>query len=258
MSRADGISAAPATFRMARIARGFAAAFCAALPFLTLTSQPRPARGVIDGVVTDTNLVPLPGAIASVMGTEVKVVIGANGRFRISALPAGEYILAVRHVGYSPLLSLVTLTGGDTLRPSYSLERLVTLDPAVITAKPPVAVRLQEFEDRRRLGFGHFMSQDEIDAKGRSFAADLIRSFSSVVSVHSDRAGQFAMSVRAGCAFQIFLDGMPQPTPTNLDILPRPIDLGGIEIYSGPATIPPQYKSLNGAAKCGVILIWTR
>ena len=260
MSRAFDMMA---RFRTLQVRRGFATVFLACVPYLTLGSQPRPTRGVIDGVVTDTNLVPLGGAMASVVGTEVKVVVGANGRFRISGLPAGEYILAVRHVGYSPLLSLVTLTDGDTLRPSYSLDRLVTvLDPAVVTAKS-VTVRLQEFEGRRRVGVGHFMTQDEIDAKARSFTADLIRSFTSVVRVYSQGIGsQYAMNLRSGvaspCAYQIILDGIPLPTPTSLDDLPRPTDLGGIEIYSGPATVPLQYKSLSGGSKCGVILIWTR
>jgi hypothetical protein len=248
-----------------RIACGFTIAIVVCVASSALGGQPRAPRGVIDGVVTDTNLVPLVGATASVMGTEVKVVVGTNGRFRINGLPAGEYVIAVRQVGYSPVVSLLTVIDRDTLRPSYSLERLVTtLDAAVVTAKP-VAVRLQEFEDRRRLGFGHFMGQDEIDAKGRSFTADLIRSFTSVVrviSASSSRPGQFAMNLRGGaasaCAYEIFVDGMPQPVPTNLDDLPRPRDLGGIEIYSGPATIPPQYKSFSGGAKCGVILIWTR
>lgn len=48
------------------------------------------ASGTIDGVVTDTNLASLSGANASILGTGIQVVTGANGRFRIVDLPAGS------------------------------------------------------------------------------------------------------------------------------------------------------------------------
>ena len=36
----------------------------------------------------------------------------------------------------------------------------------------------------------------------------------------------------------------------------RRAEIAGVEIYSGPATIPLEYK--RQGTKCGVILIWTR
>jgi hypothetical protein len=46
------------------------------------------------------------------------------------------------------------------------------------------------------------------------------------------------------------------PIPTDLNTIPRPSDLAGIEIYSGPATVPAQY--LGQRTTCGVILFWTK
>jgi hypothetical protein len=46
------------------------------------------------------------------------------------------------------------------------------------------------------------------------------------------------------------------PPKTDLATLPPPRDLAGIEIYSGAATIPLQYKF--GTTFCGVILLWTK
>ena len=67
---------------------------------------------------------------------------------------------------------------------------------------------------------------------------------------------QVAISTRDGCRFNIYVDGMPMERGTNLMNLPSPKDFAGIEIYSGPATIPVQYKPMVG--NCGVILFWTK
>jgi hypothetical protein len=55
----------------------------------------------------------------------------------------------------------------------------------------------------------------------------------------------------------VFLDGVRRPpSGAGIDDVALPKDLAGIEIYSGAATIPLQYKT--SGATCGVILLWTR
>ena len=66
-----------------------------------LTAQREPASGAIDGIVTDTTLAPLADASASILASNIKVTTGANGRFVINGLPAGEYVVLVRRVGYA-------------------------------------------------------------------------------------------------------------------------------------------------------------
>lgn len=226
-------------------------------------SAARSGRGVIDGVVTDTNLAPLANATVQVLGSEVSVTTGANGRFRITGLPEGDHLVAARRVGYAQFVSLLTVAAHDTLRPSFSLERFAELGPVVVKAKP-VAVRLAEFEARKSLGFGHFLDQAQIDSLRKSFAADLLRTLTQAIQVRSNaRGGQFAVSLRGGrlggtCIYEVFLDGLHQPTPFDLDDLPRPVDIAGIEVYQGPATVPQQYWVGYGNEMCGVILIWTR
>jgi TonB-dependent Receptor Plug Domain/Carboxypeptidase regulatory-like domain len=229
-----------------------------ALGATTSSAQPHAALGVIDGIVTDTNLVTLSGATVSILGSALSVSTGDNGRFRIVGLHAGNFILTVHRIGYVPVAVATTVVNGDTLRPSFALQRIVSaLDTMIVTAKS-LATRMSEFEDRRKLGFAHFITADEIEKRNATFLADVIRTVLSV-DISEKKAGkQYAYNMRGmgGCAFQIYLDGMPMPTPTNLLQLPPPRDLAGIEIYSGPATIPLQYKS--GNANCGVMLLWTK
>lgn len=233
----------------------------ATIAFLTLMPgllSGQASRGVIDGVVTDTNLVALGSATVSILGADVNVSTGANGRFRITGLRSGNYILAVHRIGYVPIAVAMPIAGVDTLRPSFELRRVVTaLDTMIVTARSTVA-RLEEFEQRRSRGEGHFITASDIEKRGSVYVADVIRIVPSV-GIAEKRAGlQIAYNMRSmgGCPFQLFLDGIPMPSMTNLANLPPPRDLAGIEIYSGAATIPLQYKF--GDAFCGVILFWTK
>jgi hypothetical protein len=222
-------------------------------------AQSRPASGAIDGVVTDASLMALPDATASILGSSIRVVTGANGRFRILGIPAGQYILVVHRLGYAPSSMALQVAGGDTLRMSFTLERIATALDTVVVAAKRYSMRVAEFEERRKLGFGQFMTQAEIEKRNSVFTSELMRPFMSVVVVETDRGfGHKAVSYRGGCEFQVYLDGIALPPPVNLDNLPTPKDLAGIEVYSGPASTPLQYKTTGGGGFCGVILVWTR
>jgi hypothetical protein len=70
-----------------------------------------------------------------------------------------------------------------------------------------------------------------------------------------------AVSRRAGtitkCPFQVLLDGIPMPAAFDLDLLPPPSTLAGIEVYVGAASIPVNLGT-SGGRWCGVIAVWTR
>ena len=225
-------------------------------------AQPRPAPGAIDGVVTDTNLVSLAGATVSVLGSEIQVVTGANGRFRILTIPAGQYIVVARRVGHEPVSSMVRVSAADTLRLSFALERIAgTLDTVVVAANCQSA-RFADFDARSKLGLGQFMNQAEIEKRAKVFVTELIRTFQSVrVVAPGGGTRYFAASAREPigrppCLLAMLVDGLPYEG--DLDNLPSPREIGGIEVYAGPATIPLQYKRTAPGNKCGLIMFWTR
>lgn len=224
------------------------------------------ALGTIDGIVSDTNLVPLQAAFISVLGTTIRIGTGPNGRFRITKVPAGEYLLIVKRVGYRPTSAVINVPAADTLRLAYMLEKVVEeLKPVVVTEKSP-SKRMAEFEERRRFGLGQFMNADEIAARNSVYTTEVLRNFTTI-NVSPDHSGAitqyYAISKREGgnpqlgaCPMQVYLDQVPLPSPFNLDLLPAPKELGGIEVYSGPSTMPPQFNGYDRG--CGVILIWTK
>jgi hypothetical protein len=220
-------------------------------------AQPRTAPGTIDGIVTDSNLVSLGDATASILGSSLQVVTGSNGRFPILAVPAGHYILVVRRLGFAPTSAALQVVEGDTLRLTFALNRSVTALDTVVVATKRYSMKMAEFEDRRKAGFGHFVTQAEIEKRNAIFLADLLRTVLSV-AITGEPGRHHAVNIRSGCEFQLVLDGVALPKGTSLDDLPIPKETAGIEIYSGPATIPLQYKNTHGGGFCGVILVWTR
>ena len=214
------------------------------------------SQSVIDGFVSDTNLVALGEATVTVLGSRLHVTTSENGRFRINAVPAGKYILTLHRVGYVPVASAVQIGDGDTLRLSFAMNRIVTpLDTVVVTAKR-VLDRMSGFEERRKFGFGRFVTAEDIERRSAIYVSDILRAMPDITVIETLR-GETAYNTRTShCQFQFVLDEVLLPTPTDLHLLPSVHDVAGIEVYYGPATIPLQYKSANSG--CGVILIWTK
>jgi hypothetical protein len=223
-----------------------------------LEAQPPRSRGVIDGMVSDTNLVALGDAGIAVLGSGLHVTTGENGRFRVVAIPSGQYILTVHRVGYVPVAAAIQVGDADTLRLSFAMRRIATeLDTVVVSAKALVA-RMDDFEERRKLGFGTFITAEQIEQRRSVVLGEVLRGIPSLNVVDSG-PNEYAFSTRTGnntCPMQVVIDNVLLPTPTNLRSLLPPADIMGIEVYSGAATIPLQFKTANSG--CGMILIWTK
>ena len=231
------------------------------------SGPPAKTSGVIDGIVSDTNLTPLNAAFVSILGTTLKIGTGSNGRFRITNVPTGQYLVIVKRVGYRPTSGVIDVPVSDTVRLAYMLEPIVTTLGTVVVTEKPFSIRMQEFLARKKLGIGQFMTQEQIEARNSVYPTELFRTFTSV-NVTPERGqgpitAYYAMSQREGanpqqgaCPMQVYLDQIPMPTPFNLDLLPPPKDIAGIEVYSGPSTVPPQFAGYGRS--CGVILVWTR
>jgi len=256
----------PASLGIA-LAHGVAAQRPGGLPAEPARGVPSHVLGTIDGIVSDTGLAPLQGAFVTVFGSNLRVGTGPNGRFRITKIPAGQYLLMVKRFGYRPTSAVIQVPEIDTLRLSYTLEPVApeALQPVIVTEKSP-SMKMAQFEARRKLGVGEFMTADEIKQRNSVFSTELFRKFKAV-SVTPDHSGPitqyYAISAREGgnpqmgaCPMQVYLDQVPLPSPFNLDLLPPPRDIGGIEVYAGSSTIPLQFSGFDRG--CGVILVWTK
>jgi hypothetical protein len=199
----------------------------------TVHAQARLAKGVLDGAVTDTSLVPIAGATAWIVGSRVEATTDSSGRFRIVDLPPNQYVVLIRQIGYAPLSSTLRIAEGDTVRAAFALHRaLPVLDTVVATANRAPS-RLQEFEDRRRLGQGKYLTQAEIERMNLVGTVDLLRTFSAYNRGTNPRGAGLE-----SCPYQYFLDGVPLQIRSLQADLPPPGQLAGIELYVNSATVP--------------------
>lgn len=269
--------------RRHRLVRGVAAlALLAALPALAGAQWADPARanrpgaqaprvnGVIDGVVSDTALRAVAFAEVAILRTDIKLQTNSLGRFRFYDVPPGQYLLIVRRIGFRPVSSIIQVNARDTLRLSFTLEPAIRALDSVIVLESTATPKMLAFEARRRQGIGFFLTEQEIQKRNLPVAADYLRLAPSISLAPSPNASGIsdlvAISKREGgsifgdgagaCAMQIVVDGVPMPPRFPLELLPTPREIAGIEVYDGPATVPPQFNGLD--RRCGMVLIWTK
>jgi hypothetical protein len=234
--------------------------------------------GVIDGIVTDTGLAPIPSVEVVVVSRGIAVRTGPNGRFRLVDLPQGSCIVIVRRIGFFPASMILHLSSADTLRVSFAL-RPATVDIGVVTVlgERGQSLRLLEFEYRRRYGVGRYMTKRDIERRGGVQTADLLRLLGMPPRLVPGDDGEKKWYVGAPpgvrgisrlsadgsgtarfvhCEGRVFLNGVALPAPVAAEDLPKPGELAGIEVYRGvPPPIPLDY---GGLSACGdVIMLWT-
>jgi iron complex outermembrane receptor protein len=95
-------------------------------PFL-LAAQ---STGSITGRVVDTQGGSLQGATVSLAGTPRGAIVRSDGSYRLTA-PAGRYEIRARLLGYTPRSDSLTVTAGQEVIKTFTLERAATSIEAV-------------------------------------------------------------------------------------------------------------------------------
>ena len=122
--------------------RGFALRCIAAtIALLTLAVSPAAAQqvpqgtAVITGRITDARSSQgVPSATVQVEGTRLAAVTGEDGRFRITNVPAGNFSVRARRIGYASAVRQVSVTAGGTSTLNLALDASVaSLDEVVVT-----------------------------------------------------------------------------------------------------------------------------
>lgn len=99
--------------------------------------QPGPddIRGAVSGVVVNEAIFPVPGALVSVRGRDLRTTADGEGRFVFEAMPPGLYTLVVRMDGYGDGLGTVNVRSGQVAKSILQVHRLPAVDPYHTTLK---------------------------------------------------------------------------------------------------------------------------
>jgi hypothetical protein len=253
---------------------------------LTLLPIAAPAQTLRGRVQEAASQQPIPAAEVTVLteGGRVvtRVITDSLGNFHLAW--TGEESVRVRssRIGFRESTTnafLVRRGEVVTVRILMSTSA-IELDPLVISARNREGDIMGNFaavERRKHLGFGVFVSRDDIRASGSSEISEvltrvpgiaLVRSQTDAhtVNAYSKHSLGATTPIRTGrgrrvtttvtsCPMTLFLDGKIHRHPiAGVNVLPAH-EIEVIEIYRGLAEVPAEFAGEH--ARCGVIAIWT-
>jgi hypothetical protein len=214
----------------------------------------------------------IPGAEVIDEMARRTVVSSARGIAPLTFADTGASLIEVRKVGYTPDVVLIRHSPGDTIPVTVVLRRASDsqiLPKVVVTDSAPafISPALRGFEERRRTGLGHFLTESELRASEHRKLADLLQARVPGILIQRGRGSNVLASPRAFsltgaakapvCYPDAYLDGVRMNRVgggVNLDDF-QVSDLAGVEFHN-IATVPVQFNATGSG--CGVLLLWTR
>jgi len=239
--------------------------------------------GVFAGVVlADSGRGPIAGAEIALPDVAKAVVTNDAGEFRVSGVPPGRQRVTARRLGFAPLDTVITVAPNQTVDRRIYLRRVVTLDSVSVVAERVV---IPSFEEHRKLGFGHFLTREQLaKQEGRRFS-EILREIPTVNVIpgvgnrgwltssrqavagragsvmNLDKADSLAGAVPGRCYARVYMDNTliyrgrdGEPLFDLNSIAPSQIE--AVEYYASPVQTPARYAGPSSV--CGVLVIWTR
>jgi hypothetical protein len=188
------------------------------------------------------------------------------GEARIAGVKPGLVRIEARKLGYAPA-DVTLIVKGDSIGPVFMLSRSTAALDTVRVFGQLVPARLQEFETRRHMGIGRFLTDSVLEKEGNlSLAVALsmrlpgiravpdtdIASHSRLVSTRINATTPKRAGFQLNCAVDVYLDGFLYYD--DIDAI-SPREIAGIEFYT-IGSAPAQYR--RGTGSCQVMLIWSK
>jgi hypothetical protein len=271
MLRAHKYESARSRHTVMRIAGALLAAVLstAAIAQAPVASRLPSYRARILGVFDSQSGEPIAGAEVIDVLAHVTAVTTQTGTVSLAFLPEGATMLRIQKIGFKPVTQIVEISAVDTVPITVLMQSVAQTLPAVVTKDSATAFlppRMRDFEERRKAGFGRFITEAELRKNDSRSLTNVVRQTGAAVScTRRSPIKCFAVNPRgggSGCALDVYMDGVMVPAVGGPGFDGRDLEqirtdqIGAVEIYAGTATIPPQYN-MTGKG-CGVMLLWTR
>ncbi|MGH7677058.1 MAG: carboxypeptidase-like regulatory domain-containing protein [Gemmatimonadaceae bacterium] len=236
----------------------------ALLLVLALPAFAQQRGATIFGTVRDSLNQPVNAADVIAQPGNRRTRTDSIGQFAFNELDGGNYVVAVRKVGYAPERWDVKLSKGGRIEVPIVLGRRVMLDTVTVVARGRCpALSLNGFMCRRRAGGAIFLDFADIDDKRVFYTADLFRDIEGFrVELRRTREGPIPTPARRGfgCVASV-VDGYEASGANPVPVSPG--DLSAIEVYLQPDSVPEPYQRYTWPAnvtrhgRCSLIVYWT-
>lgn len=225
---------------------------------------------VYGAVVNRSTQGPIANAVITHAGDGRVVHSDSLGYYQFHDLKAGLVKFTIRAPGF-PLSSVtVALTNGERMERDIELDTSFVDEPPAGASPDPkaqplptVAVeapagmgrRFADFERRKQIGRGHYITKTDLERKGATNLIDAVRDLRGVNVDCGGGGGCFIRMARAPmrCLPEYIIDERVDPFFAP-GVAVR--DIEAIEVYLGPADVPGEFAGVN--AGCGVVVIWTK
>ena len=178
-----------------------------------------------------------------------------QGRFRTETVPIGAYQVAVEAPPFSSLSYPLVLSEGGVVDIRVEMVGVdYQLEPIVATARRQTNLERAEFYERREAGFGHFVTREDIEARGPLRVSDIFRQIPGARVIQGGGFSRSSITLRGACTPRYVIDGMLLTGRVAIDDLLSAVEVEAVEVYHR-ASVPLRY---SGQTTCGVIMIWTR
>lgn len=198
------------------------------------------------------------------IGTERWAETNRQGYFDLGEISSGTYRIRVEHLGYGPVEEMVTVPANRTVDLQAELSPdPVALEPIVVSTVRDRRLEIKGCYERKRwgerLGLGHFITREDIERRRPLRITHMIVELPGVELV-CNRGNRCGVRMRRRCGgAAVVVDGIEigsYGSFVSIDDVIRPYEIGGVEIYKGPASTPAEFTGLEG--NCGVVVIWSR
>jgi hypothetical protein len=216
-------------------------------------------------VLVESTEDPIAGVEISIAGQMLSARSDSAGRFSLSGIHPGRHVVLVRAIGFAERSTTLYFVGGQEIETDFTMQPLgQSLAKVEVKATPPSGdnPRIAEFDERRKIGLGRFLTQAELEkAEGRKMIDVLTSRFPGLRSVRlrNTRALASGRGVNGPrstvCFVRIVFDGVLGANLVGLDEM-DPSTIAAVEYYT-PTNLPPQFN-FEGNNPCGTLVLWSR
>ena len=215
-------------------------------------STPPVARALVEIVVQDDRGAPLPETALELeaRGEPMRTLVtGRTGRALAPDVALGKVIVRARRIGFTPGEIAINVESATVTIPIVmGIASTPTLDTMRVVGAKNVAGRLDEFENRRRLHQATVsITREEIEKRNPVESWQMLRGIAGVTVANRDykvvatsRRAMISRFDNEPCFLLVMVDGVMMnkvgtESGFNLQQLPPPDEIHGIEVFAGPA-----------------------
>lgn len=223
---------------------------------------------VVTGTVRDSAGQPLAAVEVFVATAQTPALTNERGTYTVTGVPRGRVWVSARRIGFAPTRRSATIERGRTTTLDFEMTPLpVILGELVVRASGMHLDRLSDFWRRSRMGWGRFLTRDDIDRRRPTELSQLVRIYlpngvfqsfdhETYDPFFRERLGPSRFS-RPRCAPALSVNGgYPMEGWRVNDLAVN--DVEALEVFRPGMQVPFEFTSSSRAADCGLVVAWLR